>query len=123
MLNPSHWAFTIYAPQPSSAPTKREGALPGRRRAADPTDRADAGQASSPQGGLDAPRGAHSPSHVLFALGDAWGPSQGNPGAGWAHGPVDDAALHALESRSARCGDSAPGATCGTDPGNAGGWR
>ena len=45
------------------------------------------------------PQGVHIPaSHVLFALGDAWSARTGHSGAGGTREPLDDAAVHALES-------------------------
>ncbi len=41
----------------------------------------------------------HPAAHVLFAPGDEGRPGAGHPGAGRPRGPVDDAALHAPESR------------------------
>jgi integrase len=47
--------------------------------------------------------------HVLFVPGDAWRAGTGHPGTGGTPGPGDDAALHAPEPGSARCGDSVVG--------------
>ena len=66
----------------------------------DPAD-SEGGAAGGGTGGSESEcpaRGTHPAAYLLLASGDARRPREGHSGAGWAPGPVDDAAVHAPES-------------------------
>src|SRR5258705_939085 len=121
------WAATSCAAEETTggcterppAPAEHPRALSGRYVTAHAADRADPGEASRAEGKGDAPRGAHPPSHVLLAPGDARRAGESDSGARWTRRPDDDAALHAPEPGGARQRHSALGTTGRTAVGHA----